>query len=86
MSDFCNIVSQGFPGQHAWSMLMTPSGSWAAGPEGQRARQDGACSSPAHPSVPWPLAALLAALVHSRRMGPGWGLGREGWWVTSGLH
>lgn len=81
--DFCNIVSQGFPGQHAWTLFVTPSGCLAAGPG-----QDGACPSPDTPlgslAPPCPLGRLPAFREDGPWPGPGKGQG--GWWARSGLH
>ena len=80
--DFCNIVSQGFPGQHAWTVFVTPSGCLAAG-----RGQDGACPSPDTPlGSPAPLCPL-GRLPAFREDGPwlGPGKGQGGWWVRSGL-
>ena len=68
--DFCNIVSQGFPGQHAWTLFVTPSGCLAAGPG-----QDGACPSPDTPlgslAPPCPLGRLPAFREDGPWPGPG---------------
>lgn len=81
--DFCNIVSQGFPGQHAWTLFVTPSGCLAAG-----RGQDGACPSPDTPlgslAPPCPLGRLPAFREDGPWPGPGKGQG--GWWARSGLH
>ena len=69
--DFCNIVSQGFPGQHAWTVFVTPSGCLAAG-----RGQDGACPSPDTPlGSPAPLCPL-GRLPAFREDGPWLGPGK----------
>lgn len=83
VSDFCNIVSQGFPGQHAQTVFVTPSGCLAAG-----RGQDGACSSPdtlLHSLAPCCPPGRLPAFREDRPW-PGPGKGQGGWWARSGLH
>lgn len=83
VSDFCNIVSQGFPGQHARTVFVTPSGCLAAG-----RGQDGACSSPdtlLRSLAPCCPPGRLPAFREDRPW-PGPGKGQGGWWARSGLH
>lgn len=83
VSDFCNLVSQGFPGQHTRTVFVTPSGCLAAG-----WGQDGACPSPDTPfgslAPPCALGCLPAFQEDRPWLGPGKGQG--GWWARSGLH
>lgn len=65
VSDFCNLVSQGFPGQHTQTVFVTPSG-WQ--------QQDGDRMGPAPPpDTPFgslaPPCALGFPSLHSRRTG-----------------
>ena len=74
VSDFCNIVCQGFPGQHARTVFVTPSGCLAAG-----WGQDGACPSPDTPfgSLAPPCPRLPPCIPGGQALAGAWeGAGR----------
>ena len=74
VSDFCNIVCQGFPGQHARTVFVTPSGCLAAA-----WGQDGACPSPDTPfgSLAPPCPRLPPCIPGGQALAGAWeGAGR----------